>query len=139
MAYFKGIVDTHGNFTPYWADVLVMPAAAIVAPRTLTKSAKLKDTLGQPMRKPDLIANLPFLATTGVPITQTQGTSGAIASEAIVGDFTQLMFGLRTSLRIQLLHERFLGDNMQLGFLADLRLDVALRHPASFCEVVGIL
>jgi HK97 family phage major capsid protein len=116
-----------------------MPTAAIVAPRTLTKSAKLKDTLGQPMRKPDLLANLPFLATTSVPITQTQGTSSGIASESIVGDFTQLMFGLRKALRIQLLGERFLGDNMQYAFLADLRVDVALRHPQSFCEVVGIL
>jgi HK97 family phage major capsid protein len=110
----------------------------VMAPRTLIKSALLKDTLTQPMRKPDILANVPFLATTSVPINQTHGTSN-VASEAIVGDFRQLMFGLRTSLRIQLLQERFLGDNMQLGFLADLRVDVALRHPQSFCEVVGIL
>jgi HK97 family phage major capsid protein len=115
-----------------------MPTAAIVAPRTLTKSAKLKDTTGQPMRKPDLLANLPFLATTSVPINQTHGTSN-VASEAVIGDFTQLMFGVRTSLRIQLLQGRFLADNMQYGFLADLRVDVAVRHPQSFCEVVGIL
>jgi HK97 family phage major capsid protein len=115
-----------------------MPTAAVMAPRTLIKSALLKDTLTQPMRKPDILANVPFLATTSVPINQTHGTSN-VASEAIVGDFRQLMFGLRTSLRVQLLQERFLGDNMQLGFLADLRVDVALRHPQSFCEVVGIL
>lgn len=115
-----------------------MPTAAVMAPRTLTKAALLKDTLGQPMRKPDLLAPIPFLPTTSVPINQTHGTSN-VASEAIVGDFTQLMFGVRKTLRIQLLQERFLADNMQYGFLADLRVDVALRHPQSFCEVVGIL
>ncbi|MBZ5532713.1 MAG: phage major capsid protein [Acidobacteriia bacterium] len=115
-----------------------MPTAAIMAPRTLTKAAKLKDTLGQPMRKPDLLQNIPFLSTTSVPVNQTHGSS-SVASESIVGDFTQLMFGIRTRLRIRILQERFIGDNLQFGFLADLRADVALRHPQSFAEVVGIL
>ncbi|HEY2363488.1 MAG TPA: phage major capsid protein [Candidatus Angelobacter sp.] len=115
-----------------------MPTAAVMAPRTLTKAAKLKDTLGQPMRKPDLIQNLPFLPTTSVPINQTHGTS-SVASEIVVGDFTQMMFGIRTRLRIRVLQERYLGDNLQYGFLADLRADVALRHPQSFCEVIGVL
>jgi HK97 family phage major capsid protein len=115
-----------------------MPTAVITAPRTLTNAAKLKDTLGQPMRKPDLLQNVPFLSTNSVPINQTQGTSN-VASEAVVGDFTQLMFGIRTRLRIRVLQEAFMGSNGQYGFLADLRADVQLRHPQSFCEVVGIL
>ncbi|HET9741753.1 MAG TPA: phage major capsid protein [Terriglobales bacterium] len=115
-----------------------MPTAAIMAPRTLTDIAKLKDTLGQPMRRPDLIANLPFLATTSVPVNQTHGTSNA-ASESVVGDFTQLMFGIRTVLHIQVLKEAFIPSNGQIAFFADLRADVQLRHPQSFCEVVGIL
>lgn len=116
-----------------------MPTAAIMAPRTLVKAALLKDTLTQPMRRPDLIANLPFLATTSVPITQTQGTSSGISSEVILGDFTQLMFGIRTRLRIRILEQRFIGDTLEYGFLADLRADVQLRHPQSFCEIVGVL
>jgi HK97 family phage major capsid protein len=115
-----------------------MPTAAVMSPRTLTKAALLKDTLGQPMRRPDLIANLPFLPTTSVPITQTQGTSN-VASEIIVGDFTKLMFGIRTQLRIQILKELYLPSAGQIGFLADLRADVQLAHPQSFCEVVGVL
>ena len=114
------------------------PTAAIMSPRTLVKASLLKDTLTQPMRRPDLIQNLPFLATTSVPNNQTQGTSN-VASEAIVGDFTKLMFGIRTSLRIRILQERFLGDTLEYGFLAFLRADVQLAHPQSFCEVVGIL
>ena len=114
------------------------PSAAIMAPRTLTKLAKLKDTLNQPMRRPDLISNLPFLATTGVPINQTHGSSN-VASEIIVGDFTNLMIGLRHGLRIKVLQERYWADNGQIGFVADLRADVQLRHPQSFCEIVGVL
>lgn len=114
------------------------PTAAVMAPRTLTKLAKLKDTLNQPMRRPDLIANLPFLATTGVPVNQTHGSSN-LASEIIVGDFSQLMIGIRHSLRITVLRERYWADNGQIGFVADLRADVQLRHPQSFCEIVGVL
>jgi HK97 family phage major capsid protein len=115
-----------------------MPTAAIMSPRTLTKAALLKDTLNQPMRKPDLIATLPFLATTSIPNNQTQGTS-SLASEAIVGNFANLLFGIRNSLRIRILQERFLGDTLEYGFLAFLRADVQLAHPQSFCEIVGIL
>lgn len=133
------------NYDPF-ADAIsalltanaAMPTAAIMAPRTLTKIAKLKDTQTNPMRVPDLVAKVPFLATTSVPINQTHGTSN-VASEVVVGDFTQLMFGIRTQLRIQVLRERFLADNGQIGFLADLRADVQLRHPQSFCEVLGVL
>jgi HK97 family phage major capsid protein len=133
------------NFSPFIDAIYAllganaqMPTAVVLSPRTLTKAAKLQDTLGQPMRKPDLLAGVPFLSTTGVPINQTHGTS-SLASEAIVGDFTQLMFGIRTKLRIRVLQEAFMGSNGQYGFLADLRADVELRHPQSFCEVTGIL
>jgi HK97 family phage major capsid protein len=115
-----------------------LPTAAIMAPRTLVKASLLKDTLNQPLRKPDMIANLPFLATTSVPINQTQGSSN-LASEVILGDFSQLMFGIRHGLRIMVLRERYLADNGQIGFLAELRADVQLRHPQSFCEIVGVL
>ena len=115
-----------------------MPSAAIMAPRTLTKSAKLKDSQNQPLRKPDLLANLPFLATTSVPVNQSHGTSN-LASEIILGDFTQLMIGLRHRLQITVLRERYWADNGQIGFVADLRADVQLRHPQSFCEITGVL
>jgi len=115
-----------------------MPTAAIMAPRTLAKIAKLKDSQNQPLRRPDLLSDLPFLATTGVPVNQTKGTSN-VASEIIVGDFTQLIFGIRHDLRITVLRDRFWADNGQIGFVADLRADVQLRHPQSFCEVLGVL
>jgi HK97 family phage major capsid protein len=135
LTNFDPFVDAVQNLLAANAS---MPTAAIMAPRTLTKAAKLKDSQNQPLRKPDLIQNIPFLATNSVPVNQTHGSSN-VASEIIVGDFAQLMFGIRHSLRIRVLNQRYVADNGQIGFVADLRADVQLRHPQSFCEVVGVL
>ena len=113
------------------------PTAAIMAPRTSAKAAKLKDTQNQPLRKPPLIEALPMYSTTSTPITQTQGTSN-IASSVIVGDFSQLLFGIRTDLRIQLLRELYAATG-QYAFLCHLRADVAVEHPQAFCKIIGVL
>ena len=113
------------------------PTAAIMAPRTSAKIAKLKDTQNQPMRKPPLIEALPMYSTTSTPITQTQGTSN-IASSIIVGDYSQLLFGIRTDLRIQLLRELYAATG-QYAFLCHLRADVAVEHPQAFCKIIGVL
>jgi HK97 family phage major capsid protein len=133
------------NYDPFIDGVAALlnsnsngPSAAVMAPRTLTKLAKLKDTTNQPLRKPDLIGTLPFLPTTAVPTTQAHGSSN-VASEIILGDFTQLMIGIRNRLRITVLRDRYWADNGQVAFVADLRADVQLRHPQSFCEIVGVL
>ena len=113
------------------------PTAAIMAPRTSSKIAKLKDTQNQPMRKPPLIETLPMYSTTSTPITQTQGSS-SVASTIIVGDYTQLLFGIRTDLRIQLLRELYAATG-QYAFLCHLRADVAVEHPQAFCKIIGVL
>ena len=113
------------------------PSAAIMAPRTSAKIAKLKDAQNQPLRKPPLIEALPMFSTTSTPITQTQGTSN-IASSIIVGDYTQLLFGIRTDLRIQLLRELYAATG-QYAFLCHLRADVAVEHPQAFCKIIGVL
>ena len=113
------------------------PTAAIMAPRTAAKIGKLKDTQNQPLRKPPLIESLPMYGTTSTPITQTQGSS-SVASSIIVGDYTQLLFGIRTDLRIQLLRELFMQTG-QYAFLCHLRADVAVEHPAAFAKIIGVL
>ncbi len=55
-----------------------------------------------------------------------------------MGDFTQLLLGIRQELRIEVLKEAFAG-NLQYGFIAHLRADVALAHPAAFCSLTGIV
>lgn len=113
------------------------PTAAILAPRTASALAKLKDTTGQPLRKPDALANLPFLSSTVVPTNQTEGTS-TNASCIISGDFTQLMIGIRTQLRIELLRELY-AANHQYAFVAHLRADVQLAQPPALAKLSGII
>ncbi len=55
-----------------------------------------------------------------------------------VGDWSQLLVGIRTSLQINVLHERY-ADTGQVGFLAWFRGDVAVGRAAAFDVTTGIL
>jgi HK97 family phage major capsid protein len=55
-----------------------------------------------------------------------------------MGYFPDLFVGVRTSLHIQVLQEKY-ADNNQVGFLATLRADIAVAHAASFANIIGIL
>jgi len=113
------------------------PTAAIMAPRTQIALAKLKDTANQPLQKPAVLEPLPLLVTTAMPVNETQGTAND-ASTIIFGDFSELFIGVRNTVRLEVLRERY-SDNFQYGFLAHLRADIQLAHPASFCELIGII
>lgn len=113
------------------------PTAAIMAPRTATTIAKLKDTTNQPLRKPEALANLPFMVTTQVPITQTQGTANN-ASCIIAGDFSQVMIGIRSSLRIELLRELYAATH-QYAFVAHLRADIQVARPGALAKLIGVI
>lgn len=132
------------NWSPLLATIQLLadnnapdPTAAIMAPRTRFALSGLVDTLGQPLRRPDLLEKLPLLQTTKVPVNEEQGTSGAVCSSIITGDFKQLFIGARTALRIEVLKERF-ADNHQYAFVAHLRMDVALAHAKAFAVLKGI-
>ena len=112
------------------------PTALIINPRSDQELNLLKDTLGQPLRRPQALENLPFLVTSKLPITETQGSSNT-ASRAVMGYFPDVLVGIRSELRIELLREKF-ADTLQYGFLAYLRADIAVRHAANFCNVIGI-
>jgi len=113
------------------------PSVAIMAPRTWKTLAALKDTTNQPLRRPPALDDVRFLTTTAVPIDQTQGTSND-ASRIIMGGFDALMLGVRRSLRVEVLRERY-ADTMHFGFLAHARIDVAWTHAQQFGEVIGII
>ncbi|MCA6271058.1 MAG: phage major capsid protein, partial [Phenylobacterium sp.] len=112
------------------------PTAAIWHPRTARTMRKLKDTTGQPVQPFPAISDLPLLGTTSVPINQTQGTSND-CSTILVGDFSRAILGLRQELRIQVLNEAFVG-NLQVGFIAHLRADVAFERADAFCRITGV-
>ncbi len=113
------------------------PRAYIMHPRTATELALLKNGDGIQLTRPDEIKNIPFLATTSIPIDASHG-SAVNASRIICGNFRDLWIGMRTQLRIELLKERY-ASNLQYGFLCYLRADIGVTRPASFAQVTGII
>ena len=67
---------------------------------------------------------------------QIEGTANN-ASTIVLGDFTQMMLGVRSELRIEVLREKY-ADTLQYGFIAHLRFDVQLAHAQSFAKLIGI-
>lgn len=113
------------------------PTAAIMNPRTWRTVQGFTDTTGQPLMPPPALKDLPMLRSTIVPVDQTHGTANN-ASSIFLGDFSHLMLGMRSALRVEMLRERF-ADNHQYAFIAHLRADVQLVRPESFCVIKGII
>ncbi|MDP2355210.1 MAG: phage major capsid protein [Beijerinckiaceae bacterium] len=113
------------------------PTAKIMHPRTNRTLASMVDGDGNPLQVPEMVSKVPTLITTSVPINQTQGTA-TDASSIIFGHFPQMILGLRSSLRIEILKERY-ADHLQYGIIAHMRGDVQVVHKASFCKLIGII
>lgn len=113
------------------------PSAMVMAPRTWRTIAGFVDTTNQPLRAPEAIAPIPRMTTKNVPVNQTQG-SATNASCIVIGDFSQLMLGVRTALRVEVLRERY-AENHQLAFVAHLRMDVQVAKPKAFAILKGII
>ncbi|MFE5793547.1 phage major capsid protein [Streptomyces sp. NPDC056503] len=113
------------------------PNAAIHNPRTETDLSLLKDSQGQYLQPPAALSALQQLTTTQVPVNLTHGTA-TDASEAYVGDWSQLIIGMRTSFSIRPLVERYV-ETGEIGFFAYLRADVAVAHPEAFNVLTGIV
>jgi HK97 family phage major capsid protein len=110
--------------------------AIVLNPRSNRVIAGLVDSTGQPLQPPPLLKDVPILATNGVPVNQTQGTA-TNATSAFMGDFSQVLVGIRTELQITVLNERF-AEYGQVGFVGWLRADVAVPRPAALAKIVGI-
>ena len=112
-----------------------MPNTAIMAPRDAATFAKLTSTDGQPLMRPGFLDGVRFRQSTSIP---TDGGAGTNESSIILGGFRNLLLGIRSDLRIEVLREKY-AENLQFGFIAHLRADVAVEHAASFCKITGII
>jgi HK97 family phage major capsid protein len=113
------------------------PTGMIFHPRTGNAIRKLKDGNGVPLQWPTDLGSIPRLPTTSIPINETQG-SASNASSILIGHWPELLVGLRSSLRIEILKERR-AEFMEYGFIAHMRGDVQVAHKASFCRLKGII
>lgn len=112
------------------------PTAMIAAPRTEIGLAKLKNVDGDPLRVPEMVSRVPLLSTTSAPINETSGTS-TDCSSIVIGDFRDLLIGMRQSLEIRIFDQPLAGTGQMLA-VAWLRADIQLARPASFARLTGI-
>jgi HK97 family phage major capsid protein len=116
------------------------PTAAIMAPRTFGTLDRLKAaTTNQPLVAPQSYQDLKKFYTNQVPVDQTQGTSDE-ASCAFVGDFQNMVVGMRKSLTIDVSPHAGTDTFAQVECLirAYLRIDIAILRENHFTKIIGI-
>jgi HK97 family phage major capsid protein len=119
------------------------PFGVLYSARTAGRLDNLRDSLGQPMRQPDLVGAARKFVTNQIPDNLTHGGSSA-ASDAFIGQWDQCMVGLRTGMVMEI--SRVAADstgsafsNTQVWVRAYLRADLQLAHPKAFNVLTGIL
>jgi HK97 family phage major capsid protein len=120
------VLDT--LYTP--ADANETPNAILWNTKMARKYAKTYDTLGQPLRQPDVLAAVPKFVTNQIP-SFTAGTMANIATDIVAGDFRQVIIGNRLDMTIQTLTERY-AEQGQVAIIAHFRGDVAIARPRAF-------
>lgn len=112
------LVDAAGLL---WAENFE-PTAAIYGTTLAIALAKFKETTtAQPLRMPAALEGL------------RQYRTNQVTGDVFVGDFANLLIGLRTSFRLEV--SRVAGtafENLQVWVRAYLRADVQLAHPEAF-------
>ena len=122
-------------FNEVLIDNAPMPKTIVMHPRDWVTFQKLKDTTNQPLQVPPALSDKQWLTTTGVAIT---GGSPQEESTIYVGDFRSMMVGVRHSIVVEVLKERY-AEFFQFAFLAHLRADIQVEHGESFAMVQAIL
>jgi HK97 family phage major capsid protein len=120
-----------------------IPRTAIFSTRTWQELDALTDTLGNALRPPESWGQLEKMVTSQIPENQTQGSANT-CSCAFVGDFNQMIIGMRSELRIEI--TPFAGDAAlntfrayQLAIRAVVRADIQLARNQHFTVISGIL
>lgn len=109
--------------------------ALIAHPAVWKKMRKLKTGLASdntPLTMPAEVAALQKLWTTAAPL------AGGTTAKGIIGDWRNLLFGVRQNITIQVLDQAFMGSNLQLALLVHARVDFAATRPTAFCTMEDI-
>lgn len=96
------------------------PSAVLLTDAVEASLAKTKDTAGNYVSAPSYIEKAERLATPQVD-----------AAKVIVGDFSELLLGVRTSFRIMPLRERY-ADTGEVAFIGWMRADVQIARADAF-------
>jgi HK97 family phage major capsid protein len=84
-----------------------------------------------PLPMPEEVRNVPKLWTTAAPLTGS-------TAKGVIGDWSDLLFGVRSQIAVRVLSEVFMGSNLQLAVLAYARVDFQPARVNSFCTLEGL-
>lgn len=108
---------------------------AIMSPRTWGTLENLQATDGQPLMRPRALDKMVFRPTTSIPNNLGVGEDESLA---IMGDFRDLVLGVRMEASVEALRLQTFASNLQLEFIGWTRVDFMVRRPASFVVLEGI-
>ncbi|NCP01553.1 MAG: phage major capsid protein, partial [Sphingomonadales bacterium] len=108
---------------------------AIMSPRTWGGLENLTATDNQPLMRPRALDNMVFRPTTSIPNDLGVGNDESLA---IMGDFRDLVLGVRMEASVEALRLQSFADNLLLEFVGWTRVDFMVRRPASFVVLEGI-
>ena len=138
-------VGTPSNYSPFVTGLQALlernvpleavEKNAIMSPRTWGTFEKLTATDGQPLLRPQALDRMAFRPTTSIP--NNLGTGGD-ESLAIMGDFRDLVLGVRLEASVEALRLQSYATNLVLEFIGHTRVDFMVRRPASFLVLQGI-
>ncbi len=107
------------------------PSAAIATDKFIA------DGSGQPLLPPPSVAALPKYRTNQIPLTGS--ATPKVESVIFVGDWRELMIGMRTEARVEVSRTApGAFENLAVAVRVYLRADIALRHPKAFCTITGV-
>lgn len=109
---------------------------AIMSARTWAQFANLTDVNGQPLNRPRALDNMAFRPTQSIP--DNLGPAPLNKSLAIMGDFRDLVLGVRMEASIEALRLQSFAENLRLEFIGWTRVDFMVRRPDSFVVLSGI-
>lgn len=127
---YQGLLKAAAETMKYRAP---MPTAAIMCPRDLVALASGVDGNGQPLQKPQMMADWQLLQSAEIP-DHVGGND--TYSNIYVGDFTKMAFMMREQVSIQLAKELFAGTG-EIGFICHVRADIAVMYPKAFAIFMG--
>lgn len=121
-------------------DLSAVDKYAIMSPRTWLTYAGLKTGISSdntPLVRPKALEMMEFLTTTNVSNTYG-GLSPATDSNIYLGDFTQMVMGLRSDFQFDILKVDNYASSLLLEVVAYSRLDFVVQRPASFCKLTSV-
>lgn len=114
------------------------PTGQLYSSRTEAQlGSLLEGTANQPLRMPEYVTDVPTFVTNQIPNNITVGTSND-TSDYFVGDWSNLMIGLRTQFEITRHNDPLMLSNGQIAFVGWLRADVQVARLGAFEVLAGL-